>query len=354
MSTWKQSLDAAGVREPESRRDYDRQRDLVARARRTSYLAARLLLPRALLPHVVAATAMMHHSDDLLDTGPKQSRVSAWASWEREVREALETGVSTDPLIRALLNSAAARPELRVAVERYLDTATVDLEFTGFATEADYQAYVDAYSLPAFMLVASLLGPRATTAVPRGLPDAYGGQPAAGLRQRPGRGPPGRTPGHPGGDAEALLRSRRRISRRAASRRAYGSWWRNQIEAARVRLRAARALPVLTQGPGGVLLRTVIDIECSPLTRRSREVRGCCAARRPRPCRPRHGRCWERDAKPGACAGPGVRSEPGRTRAGRWCRGGMATAAPKPSAWRSTTHPLEQAEARRPAAPVPA
>ncbi|MFD9134865.1 squalene/phytoene synthase family protein [Streptomyces bottropensis] len=261
MSTWKQSLDAAGVRDPKSRRDYDRQRDLVARARRTSYLAARLLLPRALLPHVVAATAMMHHSDDLLDTGPKQSRVSAWASWEREVRGALETGVSTDPLIRALLNSAAARPGLRVAVERYLDTATADLEFTGFATEADYQAYVDAYSLPAFMLVASLLGPEGDDgrfrAACRTLME--GSQRLDFVNDLAEDLPEGRL----GIPAETLKRFSVTAEDLAEGRESSGvrELVEDQIEASRVRLRAARALPVLTQGPGGVLLRTVVDIE---------------------------------------------------------------------------------------------
>ncbi|WP_319922873.1 squalene/phytoene synthase family protein [Streptomyces griseiscabiei] len=188
MSVWEQSLDAAGVREPESRRDYTAQRDLVARVRRTPYIAARLLAPRPLLPHVVAATAVMHHGDDLLDTGPKPQRISAWASWEEAVRKALDTGISDDPLIRALVHTTDAHPRLRVAVEEYLATATTDLEFTGFATEADYQAYVDAYSLPAFLLVACLVGPETVRTARR--------------------------------------RSPWRILRRAGSRRRYGSWWR--------------------------------------------------------------------------------------------------------------------------------
>lgn len=159
MTTWKRSLTAAGVRDPELRGDYDDGRRLVARFRRSSYLAARLLLPPSVLPHVVAATAVMHHGDNLLDTGPKPQRIAAWASWEQRVREALETGMSDDPLIRTLLHTVAAYPRLRGVVEEYLSTAGAELEFTGFDSEADYQAYVDAYSLPAFMLLAVLLGP---------------------------------------------------------------------------------------------------------------------------------------------------------------------------------------------------
>ncbi|MXM65265.1 squalene/phytoene synthase family protein [Streptomyces sp. HUCO-GS316] len=159
MSAWNKSLDAAGIRERQLRSDYNAQRTLVARFRRTSYFAARALLPRPVLPHVVAATAVMHHGDNLLDTGPKLQRVAAWASWEQQVRKALETGLSADPLIRALLHTIAACPRLRQVVDDYLSTATAELEFSGFTDESDYQVYLDAYSLPAFMLVGVLLGP---------------------------------------------------------------------------------------------------------------------------------------------------------------------------------------------------
>ncbi|OIK26855.1 squalene/phytoene synthase family protein [Streptomyces malaysiense] len=161
MRGWTKSLDAAGVREPGLRRDYGRQRRSVRRFRRTAYLAARLLLPRALLPHVVAATAVMHHGDNLLDTGPLPRREAAWASWERQVRDALRTGTSDSPLLRTLAHTVSVHPRLGGLVETYLATATAELRFTGLATEADYQAYVDAYSYPGFMLVAGLLAPEA-------------------------------------------------------------------------------------------------------------------------------------------------------------------------------------------------
>ncbi|MBP5935068.1 squalene/phytoene synthase family protein [Streptomyces acidiscabies] len=159
MSTWKRSLDAAGVREPGLRRDYGEQRRTVARYRRASYVAVRLLLPAPALPHVLAATAFMHHSDGLLDTGPHAQRAAAWAEWERQVREALRTGTSSDAVLRALVHTVAARPRLRGVLETYLATATAELDFAGFTTEADYQAYVDAYTFPAFMLIATLVGP---------------------------------------------------------------------------------------------------------------------------------------------------------------------------------------------------
>ncbi|MEU6145987.1 squalene/phytoene synthase family protein [Streptomyces sp. NPDC047081] len=159
VSTWGRSLTAAGIREPRLRDDYSQGRRLVSRFRRSSYLAARLLLPPETLPHVVAATAFMHHGDNLLDTGPKQQRIEAWASWEQRVRKALAQGAADEPLIRALLHTITAYPRLHGTVEEYLATAHTDLDFTGFTSEADYQSYVDSYSLPSFMLLATLLGP---------------------------------------------------------------------------------------------------------------------------------------------------------------------------------------------------
>jgi 15-cis-phytoene synthase len=159
MSMWKRALDAAGIGDPALREDYTRQKAEVTRFKRSASLAVRLLLPPRLVPHVIAATAFMHHGDDLLDSGPREERAAAYGHWEKRVRDALATGGGDDPLLGALAHTAAAHPRLRTAVDEYLATARADLDFTGFATGADHQRYVDAYSLPAFMLVACLLAP---------------------------------------------------------------------------------------------------------------------------------------------------------------------------------------------------
>ncbi|WP_159396102.1 hypothetical protein A6P39_012045 [Streptomyces sp. FXJ1.172] len=106
--------------------------------------------------------ALMHHGDNLLDTGPLPRREAAWAAWEEQVRAALRTGAGDDPLLRTLVHTVRAHPRLRENVAAYLSTATAELHFTGFAAEADFQAYVDAYSYPAFMLAAGVLAPEAT------------------------------------------------------------------------------------------------------------------------------------------------------------------------------------------------
>ncbi len=59
----------------------------------------------------------------------------------------------------ALRDTTLRHPYLAARVRAFLDGATVEAQWTGFATEADFQAYVDSYALPALMLTASLLAP---------------------------------------------------------------------------------------------------------------------------------------------------------------------------------------------------
>ncbi|MFE6052594.1 phytoene/squalene synthase family protein [Kitasatospora sp. NPDC056446] len=159
MGRWERALDAAGVHDPGLRADYGRQREQVSRYKREVTLAAGLLLPDRTVPHVIAAAAFMHRTDTLLDSGPPAQRRAASAEWQRKVAEGLAAGRTDDPGLRPLLNSAHAHPVLRDRVLDFLAATDADLDFTGFATEDDYQAYVDAYSLPGFMVVAALLGP---------------------------------------------------------------------------------------------------------------------------------------------------------------------------------------------------
>ncbi|MFD0279553.1 phytoene/squalene synthase family protein [Kitasatospora sp. NPDC127111] len=159
MGSWERALDAAGIVDPGLREDYSRQRRQVTRYKREAVLAAGLLLPARLVPHVIAATAHMHRTDSLLDSGPLDDRKAAYARWERAVADGLATGGTDDPELRPLLHTVAAHPALRDRALEHLAGAAADLDFAGFATEADYQRYLDGYSLPAFMVVATLLGP---------------------------------------------------------------------------------------------------------------------------------------------------------------------------------------------------
>ncbi|MFG2907496.1 phytoene/squalene synthase family protein [Kitasatospora sp. NPDC048286] len=159
MGRWERALDAAGVREAGLRADYGRQRQQMARYRREAALATELLLPTRMVPHVIAAAAFMHRTDTLLDSGPLAERRAASAHWQQQVTDSLAAGRTDDPELRPLLHSVDAHPVLRDRVLDFLAATGADLDFTGFATEEDYQAYVDGYSLPGFMVVAGLIGP---------------------------------------------------------------------------------------------------------------------------------------------------------------------------------------------------
>ncbi|GGV30785.1 phytoene/squalene synthase family protein [Streptomyces spectabilis] len=169
MNSWKAMLDAAGIDGPEPRADFTRLRHVVSRYRRHQYLAVRLLLPGAVVPHVIAATVFMHYTDTLLDReGPVEQRAADYDRWEKLVHEALATKQSDHPVLRPLLHTYGTYPQLEHHIKEFLGAGHVDLEFSGFAGEEDYQHYVDGYSLPAFMLVAHLLAPDADEAGYRG------------------------------------------------------------------------------------------------------------------------------------------------------------------------------------------
>ncbi|WP_089104974.1 squalene/phytoene synthase family protein [Streptomyces hyaluromycini] len=262
MSAWNKTLTAAGITDPELRRDYGTQRRAVRQYRRSAYLACRVLLPPAVLPHVVAATAVMHHGDVLLDSGPKPDRAVAWAAWERRVRTALETGTSDDPLIRTLLHTVSSYPRHREVVESYLTTAAAELEFDGFATEADYQAYVDAYSLPAFLPIAGLLGPESDTdgrfrAGCRTLIDGsqrldFVNDLAEDLRE-----------GHLGIPAETLKHFSVTVEDLEAGRASDGlrSLVEHEVERARTDLRSGREVLALMPAPHRPMVSALIEIE---------------------------------------------------------------------------------------------
>ncbi|MER6841500.1 phytoene/squalene synthase family protein [Streptomyces platensis] len=164
MATWPKTLDQAGITDPALRRDYSEQRQLVAHYARAEYTAVRLLLPAPLVPDVLAATAFMHHSDNLIDQGPAEERIAALADWESRVRAALTSGEADRPVLRTLLDTLSRQPQLRQYVEDFLAGAPLEVKTAGFATERDFQHYIDGYSLPAFLLIACLLGDGAPTA----------------------------------------------------------------------------------------------------------------------------------------------------------------------------------------------
>ncbi len=160
MTRWSTALKTAGIADPRLRRAYDAQRGLVRRFAPHEYVAVRLLLPAELHPPVVAAVAYMHATDELIDTGDVDVRTATLGSWDAETTVALEGSEPPDQgTLLALRNTARRYPHMVARVRAFLDGARVEASWTGFETEADFQAYVDSYALPALMLTASLLAP---------------------------------------------------------------------------------------------------------------------------------------------------------------------------------------------------
>ncbi|WP_019069192.1 phytoene/squalene synthase family protein [Streptomyces hokutonensis] len=160
MTSWPTALTKAGITDPRLRHAYDIQRGIVRRFALHEYVAVRLLLPAELHPPVVAAVAYMHTTDELIDTGDVDAREAALSAWDAGTSAALESAEppEQDGLL-ALWDTVRRHPDMAARVRAFLDGAPVDASWTGFETEADFQAYVDSYSLPALMLTASLLAP---------------------------------------------------------------------------------------------------------------------------------------------------------------------------------------------------
>ncbi|MFC9339272.1 phytoene/squalene synthase family protein [Streptomyces sp. NPDC057020] len=160
---WKRALDRAGVREPRLRRDYTEQRTAVRRFAAAEYAAARILLPAELLPHVVAAVAFMHDTDDRIDRGTPEDRAAALAEWDGLVRKALADGDSDLPVLRCLARTAASHPDVRGHVDEFLRGCEREVAWRTIADEEELRQYVREYSLPALMLTACLLSPEDTS-----------------------------------------------------------------------------------------------------------------------------------------------------------------------------------------------
>ncbi|MDV5143110.1 squalene/phytoene synthase family protein [Streptomyces sp. SBC-4] len=161
---WKRALDRAGVREPRLRRDYAEQRLVVRRFATAEYAAARLLLPAALLPHVVAAVAFMHDTDDRIDRGAPDERAAALVEWDGLVRKAFAEGDSGLPVLRCLVRTAERHPDVRLHVDEFLRGCEREVAWRTIADDEELEQYVRAYSLPALMLTACLLAPAGASA----------------------------------------------------------------------------------------------------------------------------------------------------------------------------------------------
>ncbi|WP_371497670.1 squalene/phytoene synthase family protein [Kitasatospora sp. NBC_00374] len=149
MPSWQNTLTAAGIAGSARRADYTAAARRVLRREQAPYLALRLLAAPPLVPYLASGLAFMNLVDDVAETGSPEQRVTGLRELTVRVEEALESGHSGDPVLRAYAHAVRARGLPTHWVSDFLaGAATAEAQFAGFGTERDYETYLDTYAWP--------------------------------------------------------------------------------------------------------------------------------------------------------------------------------------------------------------
>ncbi|MGW7054680.1 phytoene/squalene synthase family protein [Streptomyces sp. NPDC054887] len=162
----RRELDAARISDPGLRAAYLHCRRLNARHGKTYFLATRLL-PVHRRPAVHALYGFARWADDIVDDlAPErgtEGRDRRLAELERELSAGLRTGGSTEPVVRAVADTARAYD---IPAEHFADFMTSmrdDLTVTDYATYDDLRAYMHGSAAVIGLQMLPVLG----TVVPR-------------------------------------------------------------------------------------------------------------------------------------------------------------------------------------------
>ncbi|MFD7702066.1 phytoene/squalene synthase family protein [Streptomyces caelestis] len=159
-------LDAAGVGDPVLREAYRRCRVLNARHGRTYFLATRLL-PVERRPAVHALYGFARWADDIVDalgTGADTARRDAELSaLERELAKGLRDGDSTEPVVRALADTARRHGIDHAHFADFMAAMRADLVVTDYADYAELRRYMHGSAAVIGLQMLPVLG----TVVPR-------------------------------------------------------------------------------------------------------------------------------------------------------------------------------------------
>lgn len=135
----RRELDAAGISGAAVRAGYELCRASNARHGRTYFVAA-LLLPPAKRPYVHALYGFARHADDLVDeAGHGTEPFQAWCDG---VLAELDWGATSDPIVRALLDTISRWQIPHSYVADFLESMRMDLTVTGYATYDDLAKYM--------------------------------------------------------------------------------------------------------------------------------------------------------------------------------------------------------------------
>ncbi|MCB5164509.1 phytoene/squalene synthase family protein [Streptomyces bambusae] len=138
-------LDAAGVTDPHLRSAYALCRSLHAAHGRTYFLATRLL-PVERRPAVHALYGFARWADDIVDDldrrRPAAERDRQLLRLEEALTRGLDTGTSTEPVVRALADTAARYRIPHAHFTDFMASMRDDLIVTDYPTYQDLRAYM--------------------------------------------------------------------------------------------------------------------------------------------------------------------------------------------------------------------
>jgi 15-cis-phytoene synthase len=132
-------LDAAGISDPALRTGYRTCRRINAQHGK-SYFLATLLLPPAKRPYVHALYGFARYADDLVDTGTPDA--TAFRDWSQQVLGELEWGASSDPIVRALIDTTRHWNIPHHYVAQFLESMQLDLTVDEYETHDELARYM--------------------------------------------------------------------------------------------------------------------------------------------------------------------------------------------------------------------
>ena len=138
-------LNAAGITDPELRASYAECKRLNSLHGKTYYLAT-LLLPASKRPYVHALYGFARYADEIVDdlasTLTAQEKAEVLRKWSSEVLSGLETGMSSDLVGRALIDTVQRFGIPHQHFVDFLYSMEMDLTVTEYQTFDDLYEYI--------------------------------------------------------------------------------------------------------------------------------------------------------------------------------------------------------------------
>jgi phytoene synthase len=134
-------LDAAGIDGAALRASYLACRRLNAHHGKTYFLAT-MLLPATKRPYVHALYGFARHADDLVDEHPGPGRAEHFARWSEQFLTDLDWGATSDPVCRAVLDTARRWSIPHSYFADFLDSMRMDLSVTSYESYDELLSYV--------------------------------------------------------------------------------------------------------------------------------------------------------------------------------------------------------------------